>query len=164
MTQKLLGAINLRVSLLLSLFLLLGTAVAQSTTPITELAANVITVKQAYVHAIPAGNKNTGAFMEIFNNGKFSHTLIAATSSIAAQTQLQVTFFKQGFSEYSKARTRSTRDFAILPGKSEKFQPGGHKITFIDLKQHLRVGEKVNLVLVFSDGSSKTIMAPVRAS
>ena len=59
-------------------------------------------------------------------------------------------------------RMRKIDKIELPAGGEVTLQPGGLHVMLLGLKQDLNEGERISVTLKFSDGSSKTIEAPVR--
>jgi len=139
---------------IIALGLLLSTSIAFATPQ--ELAANVITVKQAVVDNQVTRNGRTEVFMEMINTGNTAHKLIAATCPLATQVQLHTTT-----AEHGHTAMHPIHGIAIKVHTEKDLVLGGLHVMLIGLKKHLVKNNRVPITLVFSDGSWETISAIV---
>lgn len=127
------------------------------TAPVLVSAADTeISVSASYVRLVPPGTPTSAAFMKIQNNGSVERKLIRAESTIAKAVELH-----NHINDNGMMKMRQIKEIAI-PAKGEtSLKPGSYHVMLIDLKQALKEGEKVALTLVFDDGSSQKIEAPI---
>lgn len=121
------------------------------------LASDTITVNEAYIRAVPAGQTVTAAFMQLENTSDVNRTIVNASSPEARMVELHAHIHEQGM-----MKMRRLESLVIPAGDKTVLQPGGLHIMMIGLHQPLKLDQKVSLTLEFADGSSKTITAPVR--
>ena len=118
---------------------------------------NPITTNDAYVRAIPPGAKVSAAFLQISNGDKTDHSLVSAESNAAKVVELHTHIHKDGMMMMRKV------DKIDLPaGKTVALKPGGNHIMLIGLHNQLKPGDKVDLTLVYENGSKSKITAPVK--
>ena len=123
---------------------------------VSSFAAD-IEVKHAHVRAVPAGQINSAAFMVLKNNSSKDRLLVSAHSNISKVVELH-THKKEG----GMMRMRQVESIAIKAGSKTVLKPGGLHIMFIGLKHGLKVGDKVELELVFDDGTTTKLTVPVK--
>lgn len=125
----------------------------------TCLAADAITIIDPYVRLAPPGARATGAYMVVRNAGETALSIVKAASPAAKTVELHTHIHDGGV-----MRMRQVKDIP-LPAKGEAvLAPGGYHVMLIDMKAPLKEGDKVAITLGFSDGSTKSIEAPVRRS
>lgn len=115
------------------------------------------TVMGAFVRAVPPGQKNSAAFMQIQNNDSQAHALVRAESSVATVVELH-----NHFNEGGVMKMRKVEKIDLSARKTVALKPGSFHIMLIGLKQPLKVGETVDLSLSFEDGTSLKVSAPVQ--
>jgi periplasmic copper chaperone A len=118
-------------------------------------ATDNISVSDAYVRAVPPGQPNTAAFMQLQNKGADSHALVAAKT-----TQANVVELHTHVMEDNMMKMRPIEKIEVAGGASVSLEPGGLHIMLIDLNAPL--GEEVALTLVFDDDSEIELTLPVR--
>jgi copper(I)-binding protein len=123
-----------------------------------SLASDDITVKTPDTAVVITDSTLAQVFMELDNNGTKSHTLIAATSPVAKEVELHETTHKHG----KKAGMEQIKDIVIKPHSDEELKMGGFHVMLMGLKQPLKPGDNVPITLIFSDGSSLQVVAPVQ--
>jgi copper(I)-binding protein len=125
-------------------------AAAQAQTKITD----------PWVRGTVAQQKASGAFMQITapQGGK----LVEVSSPVAAIAEIHE-MAMQG----DMMRMRALPALELPAGKAVQLKPGGYHVMLMDLKQQLKPGESVPLILVVEGKDGKretlTIQAPVRA-
>jgi len=121
------------------------------------LSALGIEVKEPYARATPVNTPNSAAFMTLENKTNKDISLIEVTSDIAQATELHTSDVKDG------VRTMYKVEKVDIPANSSTIlKPGGFHIMFIGLKKPLKVGEKIEINLGFSNDTTQTIKAEVK--
>jgi copper(I)-binding protein len=120
-------------------------------------AADLVSVIDPYVRAVPPGQPNSAAFMTLENQDGAAHAVVNATSPVAKVVELHTHIHEGGMMMMRRI------DQVDVPanGKAE-LKPGGLHVMLIGLKQELKPGEMIPLTLEFEDGSEKALKAPVR--
>lgn len=121
------------------------------------MASDSITVREAYIRAVPAGQTVTAAFMQLENSSDVKRIIVNASSPESRVVELHEHIHEQGM-----MKMRRLESLVIPASDKTILQPGGLHIMMIGLHQPLKLGQNVTLTLEFADGSSKTISAPVR--
>jgi copper(I)-binding protein len=121
-------------------------------------AADAIHAMEPSVRMVPPGQDQTGAYVTLHNADKRDHSLVKAASPAARATELHTVVDEGGMK-----KMRPVPKIDIPAGGQTRLQPGGLHIMLIDLKQPLTEGANVPITLIFEDGSSTDISAPVRA-
>jgi len=120
-------------------------------------AADLVTVNEPHARAVPPGQSVSAAFMELANTSAADHALVAAESPAAETVELHEHTMRDGM-----MAMREIPRIDLPAGQSVSLQPGGLHVMLIGLKQPLNAGDRVEITLVFEDGSRQTIEAPVR--
>jgi len=118
------------------------------------VAAQPVTVKDAWVRAPAPGQNVAAAYMELTSRGNME--LIGVASPVAARAELHSTTVEQGV-----MKMRPTSKIELPSGKPVKLAPGGLHVMLIDLKQPLKPGAKVPLALTVqrADLASRSVFA-----
>lgn len=122
-----------------------------------ELANTVIAVKNPDVIADRVSDSATEAFMELDNSGKYSHELVAATSSAAESVELHDTYVKNG-----RTYMHQVSSITIKPHSDTDLKNGSFHIMLINTSKPLLSGQSVPITLIFSDGSWIAVSAKVQ--
>lgn len=123
----------------------------------SHIALADVYVESAYVRAVPPGQMNSAAFMQLKNEGPEDITLVAAKSQVANNVELHTHTQDNGV-----MRMRQISEISLPAGEVIKLQPGGMHIMLIGLTQNLSAGENISLSLEFSDGSTQALEVPVQ--
>lgn len=123
--------------------------------------AQSVKVANAWVRATAPGQKTAGAYVEL--TSETDAGLVAAGSPLAGRAELHSMTMDGGV-----MRMRALPRIELPAGRTVKLAPGTLHVMLMDLKQPLKPGDKVPLVLsVQSSGTSLTtlnIEAEVRAT
>lgn len=118
----------------------------------TKASAEIIQANNAYVRAMPPGQKVTAAFLELKNTSSKKMALVSVESNISEFVELHAHTMVDGMMNMGQV------DEIIIPKNgSVALETGGYHIMMINLKKDLVVGQKVDLKLVFKDGTSLLI-------
>ena len=119
-------------------------------------AAAQVAVTDAWVRGTIAGQKATGAFMQLKSPADAS--LVAVTSPVAKIVEIH-----EMKMEGSMMTMRAVDKVALPAGKTVEMKPGGYHVMLVDLVAPLKVGEAVPLQLTFEDKAGKKQMLEVKA-
>ncbi len=119
-------------------------------------AVDDVVIDGAYVRAVPPGQPNSAAFMQVSNKGSTAHSLVSGSSPAAEVVELHTHTMEGGM-----MRMRQVEKIDLPAGEAVGLQPGGFHVMLIGLKQNLVPDEDVPLTLRFEDGSEVTLSAPV---
>lgn len=126
----------------------------------TLLSHAGVAVSGAWIRATVPGQKATGAFMDLTSKG--TGKLISATSPLTAAVEIH-----EMKMEGEVMKMRQVKEIELPDGKVVKLAPGGYHVMLMDLKEELKAGEKIELVLTFetAEGKQETqkVVAEVRA-
>jgi len=121
------------------------------------VAADAVIVTDPYVRAMPPGQKVTGAFLSLKNDGDSNRSLVRAESDAAKNVELHEHVHKDGMMQM-----REVEKIDIAKGSTTALKPGGLHIMMIGLTRALNVGDIVDIKLIFDDGSEQVVKAPVK--
>jgi copper(I)-binding protein len=144
--------INRNQSLLLLLFALVSTQLIAATP-----AADAVSVVDPYVRAVPPGQPNSAAFMQLQNKSADNHAIVKAESPVAKIVELHTHIMEGGV-----MKMRQVKQIEVPAQGSTRLKPGGFHVMFIGLKSELKPGQSVPVTLIYEDGSKTTIQAQVR--
>ena len=119
--------------------------------------ASDLSVMHPYARAVPEGHPNSAAFMVIKNSGNEDRALVNARSNISKVVELHTHKKEKGM-----MRMRRVDQIDVKAGSKTVLKPGGLHVMFIGLKQQLKVGDKVDLELVFDNGQTMKLSVPVK--
>ncbi len=132
-----------------------ATAVANAKTAMP--AAEVVIIKDAYIRAMPPGQKVTAMFVTLENPSDDNHELVKAEGNVSDAVELHEHKHVNGMMKMGQVSS-----IAIPRKGSIALQPGGYHVMLIGLKQDLKLGDKVPMKLTFEDGSSQDIQPEVK--
>lgn len=119
-----------------------------------------LVITDAYVREMPPGQMMTAAFMQITYNGPIEDfSILGVKSSVADTVEIHDTQIEGG-----TLRMRPVEALHLPRGETVILQPGSLHIMLMAVKQPLKPGEQIPIVLYFSDGSEYTVQVPVRDS
>lgn len=129
-----------------------GALIASTMLSIAGLAAETISVKNAWVRATVPGQNTAGAYMELTCQTRCA--LLAVESPVAEKAELHTMSMDGGV-----MRMRQLSKIDLPAKKSVKLDPGGLHVMLINVKQPLKDGDKVPLTLtVQGAGDSKSVV------
>ncbi len=111
-----------------------------------------------YARATPPGAKVAGAFMSIENRGKEEDRLVSAASPAAGLVQIHEMKMVGGIMQM-----HSVKGVELKPGATVELRPGGYHVMMEDLKQPLKEGEQIPMVLTFEKAGTIEIKVNVGA-
>jgi copper(I)-binding protein len=115
----------------------------------SAIASDAVSVTHAWVRASVPGQSTTAAYMELAS--RRDARLVAVQTPAAGRTELH-TMRMDG----DVMRMRPVRSIELPAGTTVKLAPGGLHVMMMDLKQPLKAGDKIDLVLVIEAGGEKT--------
>lgn len=132
-------------------------SVLSSNTFAAAKASESITVIDPYVRAVAPGQTVSAAFMQLENGSAEALSVVNATSTVSKVVELHSHVHEGGM-----MKMRRIDNIDVPANGKAVLEPGGLHIMLIGLHDELQLDQKVSITLEFSDGSSKTIEAPVR--
>jgi copper(I)-binding protein len=113
-------------------------------------AANAadLDVKTPWVRGTVAGQKATGAFMEL--SSPAGATIVGASSPVAGVTEIHEMKMDGG-----TMKMRAIPRLDVPAGKPVSLAPGGYHVMLMDLKQQLKKGDTVPLTLQVENKDKK---------
>lgn len=118
-------------------------------------AAMDVIVEEPFARAALQQQKNSAAFMQLSNPGN-DVAIVNARSSVSEIVELHTHINDNGV-----MRMRKIPQIDLPQGQKVMLKPGGLHVMFIDLKRDLKVGDNIDVTLVFDDGSEKALQVPV---
>lgn len=116
--------------------------------------AETVLIK-GFVRAMPESVPNTAVYFTLENHGP-AKRLIAAETSIAEQTQLHTMTHTDGM-----MRMRQVEYYELPAHQRLVLSESGNHIMLLGLKQSLKLGSKVDLLLKFDDNSQQKLSLPI---
>lgn len=110
-----------------------------------------------YAKATIPGMSMSSAYLTLCNDGATSQILSAISTEQAKHAEIH-TMEMQG----DKMTMRQLPTLEIAAGECQQLQPGGKHIMLMGLLEPLKVGETLELVLKFEDGSEIIKSIPIK--
>lgn len=124
-------------------------------TSASALAAD-LDVKTPWVRGTVAGQKATGAFMEL--SSPAGTTIVGAASPVAGVTEIHEMKMDAGV-----MKMRAIPRLDVPAGKAVSLAPGGYHVMLMDLRQQLKKGDVVPLTLQVEGKDGKVEAVEVKA-
>lgn len=123
-------------------------------------AGDVVTAGDPWVRSTQGAEDTTmsAAFMTLDNDGDSAVTLAGAQTPVAGTTELHEMTMDDG----AMVMQAMSDGLEISAGRGKLLEPGGYHVMLMDLQQELAPGDEVELTLEFSDGSTLSLVAPVK--
>ncbi|MFI1916432.1 copper chaperone PCu(A)C [Nocardia sp. NPDC020380] len=130
---------------------------SQTSSDSSGKAADQVSFAEQWVKAADSGM--SAAFGTLANAGNQPVTLVAAASPAAGRVEIhEVVADASG----QKSMRPKAGGLTIPAHGAATLAPGADHLMFLELKQPLRAGAETPITLTFSDGSTKSVTAPVR--
>lgn len=120
--------------------------------------ANDLEVEHGYIRATIPGTTVSSAYMEINNNTENDTVLVGATSKVSDRIEIHEHVMKGEMMRMIKREslTIPANDHVVL-------QPSGYHLMIFNLVDPLKVDDKVDVTLHFSDNQDVIISLPVQS-
>lgn len=115
-----------------------------------------ITVSQAWSRATPGGMRTGAAYLQITASDTEGDRLVDARSESAERVEIHNHIHENGV-----MRMRRVESIELPAGQTVILAPGGFHLMLMGLKQPLRVGDKLDLTLVFEKAGAVEVAATV---
>ena len=119
-------------------------------------AAAQVAVTEPWVRGTVAGQKATGAFMQL--KSPADAALVEAASPVAKIVEIHEMKMEGGM-----MKMRAVEKLPLPAGKAVELKPGGYHVMLMDLVQPLNEGDTVPLKLTFEDKAGKKQTVEVKA-
>ena len=124
----------------------------------TALAAQDIKATDAYVPQSPPGSMAQAAYMNLENTSDKVRSVIGVKASGYGMAHLHTSEIKDGVATMSMVH-----QLDIAPGQSVSLKPGSFHIMLMRPETMAKVGDTVNLKLLFADGDALEVTAEVKS-
>ena len=149
---------TLAAALLGSTIVLAACNQAPDTPAATGTTASIIAITEPWSRETAEGQNAGGAFMTIANTGTAADRLTGGSSSVAGRVEIHTMTM-----ENDVMRMRQLEDGLEIPAGGEvTLKPGSFHVMLMDLKQPLKVGERVPLTLTFQGAGTLATELEVR--
>ena len=120
--------------------------------------AGDITLGHPWARATPAGAKVGAGYVTLKNAGSAGDSLVAATADVAGRVEIHEMAVVDGV-----MKMRPVKALPIPAGKSVELKPGSYHIMLMELKQPLKVGDKITGTLTFEKAGTIPVEYAVEA-
>ena len=121
-----------------------------------EHTGDPIVVRDAWIREPPPRSPAAG-YLVLKNRGGEPVELIAVATEAAEQTEIHIMEHKD-----DRMTMRRVAKLQVPAGEEVALKPGGTHLMLMELRQPLRDGDEVELVLRFGDGTERRIKMPVQ--
>ena len=121
-----------------------------------EHTGDPIVVRDAWIREPPPRSPAAG-YLVVENRGGELVELVAVATEAAEQTEIHVMEYKN-----DRMTMRRVEGLQVPAGGEVALKPGGTHLMLMELRQPLRDGDEVELVLRFGDGTERHTQVPVR--
>lgn len=101
---------------------------------------------------------NSAVYFVIQNHNKEADELIGVASDVADAVEIH-----ESKMEGDVMNMNRVESVVLEPSVEVEFMPGGYHVMLIGLKQNLKAGDEVEVVLQFRNSPDITLMVPVKA-
>ncbi|MGB6816768.1 MAG: copper chaperone PCu(A)C, partial [Pseudolabrys sp.] len=112
----------------------------------------------AWARATPKGATVGGGYFTITNTGSAADRLVGGASDVSNRFEIHEMSMDKGVMKMREI----TSGFEIKPGQTIRFEPSGHHIMFVGLKQPLKEGDSFPVTLGFQGSGQITSTVTVR--
>ena len=134
------------------------TANAAQPTGFILVAADGVSVSDAWARATPGGAASGAAYLMLMGGDK-ADALTGASTPVATTAELHQTISDQGV-----MKMRPVASVAIPAGGMVTFKPGGYHVMLSGLKNPLVAGQTFPLTLTFQHAAPVTVTVTIRAT
>jgi len=120
-------------------------------------AADSVKVYDVWARDTVPGAMVSAAYMRIKSDARMQ--LVKVESPVAGVTEIHKMEMKDGI-----MKMQAVDGVEVLPGKVVDLKPGGYHIMLMMLKDQIKAGAKVPLILTFEDASKKQTIIKVEAT
>lgn len=120
-----------------------------------SLQAESLNIENARVNPTIQGLSVSAIYFDITNHHANDITLARASSDMTDHVEIHEHVMQDGLMRMREAE----QGVVLSTGKTTQFKPGGYHIMLMNLQKVINEGDKIDLVLYFSNGDSKTLTA-----
>ena len=121
-----------------------------------EHTGDPIVVRDAWIREPPPRSPAAG-YLVIENRGGDLVELVAVATEAAERAEIHVMEYKD-----DRMTMRRVAKLQVPAGEEVALKPGGTHLMLMELRQPLRDGDEVELVLRFGDGTERRVQMPVQ--
>lgn len=123
-----------------------------------QALAKGIVIEHGYIRATIPGTSVSSAYMEIYNRTDKDMVLIGATSKVSNRIEIHEHVMKGEMMRMNKRES-----LTVLAHDHVTLQPSGYHLMIFNLVEPLKVDDKVDVTLHFSDSKDVIISLPVQS-
>jgi len=124
----------------------------------TEAVDDVVAIMNAWVRQAPPATKVNAGYMTLVNVASEELQLVKFESEAFGSIELHEMAMVDGLMEM-----REITDLIIPANSQVQFKPGGMHLMLMDPRDHLIVGQTVDISLIFQSGKTQTVLVKVAA-
>lgn len=110
-----------------------------------DYKAGTLQIAHPWSRATPGAAKVGGGYLKITNTGSEPDRLLGGSSPVAARLELHRSTVADGIASMRPVEG----GLEVRPGETVELAPGGVHLMLVDLKQPLKVGERIRVTLTF---------------
>ena len=122
----------------------------------SQIQDSKITIQNAWARPA-AKNANSAFYFILFNNSTKADTLLGAETKVAEEAEIHESFKKDN----DRMGMRPAGKLAIKPKSKFEFKPGGFHVMLLGVLKDLKIGDKIEAVLLFKYSGRIRIKAEV---
>lgn len=117
-----------------------------------------LVVEQAYVRAMPPGAPTSAAFLSLVNRGDSDVVIDGASSDAAERVEIHAHVHEDGM-----MKMRRVDSVRVPAGGRFIFEPGAYHLMLLGLRNTLKPGESINIVLTSGNNEVVAAELPVQS-
>lgn len=121
-------------------------------------SSDSVTVRDAWVRVPLPGKTMTAGYFEVRNETRQAAVITGATANGFGAVSIHET----RLDENGVARMVSVAQLPLAPGEQISFAPGGLHLMLMQPQREFTTGDAVPITLLFADGTTLQVSAPVR--
>lgn len=120
-------------------------------------AQSDIVVSEPWIREAPPGAPALAGYMRVENRGSAASALSGARSEAFGMVMIH-----QSVHEGGMARMVHADRIDLPPGEAVSFEPGGYHLMLMSPMREVKRGDRIEIVLEFSDGGMRPVVFDVR--
>lgn len=124
--------------------------------PLSADDGSGIVIDRAWARASILKSRPGAAYLTIRNQGSSTDRLVGVTSPLAGSVTIHVSEMSDG-----TMKMRAMRELEIVRGERAVLKPGGMHLMLMKLREPLRKGERLLLVLEFEHAGKLEVSVPI---
>ena len=118
-----------------------------------DVMVGTLKLTAAWARATPKGATVGGGYFTITNTGSAADRLVGGASDVSNRFEIHEMSMDKGVMKMREI----TSGFEIKPGQTIRFEPSGHHIMFVGLKQPLKEGDHIKATLQFEKAGNASV-------